>query len=74
MNEADKEAFEERAAIMEYDGKMTRRVAEQLALAYLQSEKLVAGHPKDKAAPQLSPDKMGKHYTEFREYWRNRNL
>jgi hypothetical protein len=63
MNEADKEAFEERAAIMEYDGKLSRRIAEQLARASLQ-----------KAAPPLPPEKQGKHYTEFREYWRSRQI
>lgn len=59
----EQEAFEERAAIMEYDGKLSRRMAEQLARASLQVPKV---------APP--PEKQGKHYTEFREYWRSRQI
>jgi len=36
---ADREAFEERAAIMEYDGKLTRLEAERRALALVQAER-----------------------------------
>jgi hypothetical protein len=60
----EQEAFEERAAIMEYDGKLSRRMAEQLARASLQVSKVVS----------LPPEKQGKHYTEFREYWRSRQI
>lgn len=56
------EAIEERAAIMEYDGKLTRRMAEQLARM-----------EQEKPAP-LPPAKMGKNYTEFQAFWKNRKI
>jgi hypothetical protein len=34
MNEIDREAFEERAAIMEFNGGLSRAVAERLAEVY----------------------------------------
>lgn len=36
MNEIDREAFEERAAIMEFDGGLSRVEAERLACAELE--------------------------------------
>lgn len=37
LDEADREAFEERAAIMEYDGGLPRREAERRALVLVQA-------------------------------------
>lgn len=39
LDEADREAFEERAAIMEYDGGLPRREAERRALALVQADR-----------------------------------
>lgn len=39
LDESDREAFEERAAIMEYDGGLPRREAERRALALVQADK-----------------------------------
>lgn len=39
LDESDREAFEERAAIMEYDGGLPRREAERRALALLQADR-----------------------------------
>ncbi|GAM53691.1 hypothetical protein EBME_2154 [bacterium endosymbiont of Mortierella elongata FMR23-6] len=36
MNEIDREAFEERAAIMEFDGELSRAEAERLAIKSLE--------------------------------------
>lgn len=41
LDEADREAFEERAAIMEYDGGLPRREAERRALALVQADRRV---------------------------------
>lgn len=61
MNEADQDAYEERAAILEYDHKLPRREAERRARKML-----------EKPAP-LPPAKTGKNYTEFQAFWKNRN-
>jgi hypothetical protein len=55
LNTARQETYEERAAIMQYDGKMPRAKAEALA-----REAMRAAMP---------PDKMSKQYAAFREYW-----
>lgn len=60
MNDADKEAFEERAAIMEFCGKLPRAVAEAMARKELT------------VAVPLPPEKQGKHFTEFQEFWKTR--
>jgi len=60
MDEADKEAFEERAAIMEYCGKLPRAVAEAKARKELT------------VAVPLPPEKQGKSYTEFQAFWKVR--
>ncbi len=60
MNEADKEAFEERAAIMEYCGKLPREKAEAAARKALT------------VIPQPPPEKQGPRFTEFKEFWNNR--
>lgn len=39
LDEVDREAFEERAAIMEYDGGLPRREAERRALALVQADR-----------------------------------
>jgi hypothetical protein len=57
MDAAWQEAFEERAAIMEYCGKLPRPVAEALA------RKALA------AAIRVPPEKMGAGYVAFREFW-----
>jgi len=62
MNPEELEAFEERAAIMEYCGKLPRAKAESAAR---------------KALTVVEPppaEKQGKHYTEFREFWRSRQI
>lgn len=41
FDEGDREAFEERAAIMEYDGGLPRREAERRALALVQADRRV---------------------------------
>lgn len=62
MDEADKEAFEERAAIMEYCGKLSRSAAEAAARKALT------------VAVPLPPEKQGKHFTEFQQFWKNRKI
>ena len=69
MNAAEKEAYEERAAIMEFCGGMTRAVADALARAEVLSHREIAQPP---TPPPLPPEKMGKHYGEFQEFWRTR--
>jgi len=62
MDAARQEAFEERAAIMEYCGGLSRAAAEAAARKALTV-----------TAP-LPPEKQGKNFTEFREFWKNRKL
>lgn len=64
MDAGELEVFEERAAIMEFDGKLPRSVAEYRARR--------APPKPTPAAPSISPEKIGKNYAEFREFWRNR--
>jgi len=56
----DEYEYEERAAIMEYCGKMTRRAAEKAA------RKLTH------VAVVTSPKKLGPSYCEFKDFWENR--
>lgn len=61
MDSAQLEAYEERAAIME----LTRSMAERLAHISLRAEVATTAKP-------IPPEKMGKHYTEFHDFWRSR--
>jgi hypothetical protein len=45
FDEGDREAFEERAAIFEYDGGLPRREAERRALALVRSGQQRRSHP-----------------------------
>lgn len=45
LDEGDREAFEERAAIFEYDGGLPRREAERRALAAVRAEQQRRGRP-----------------------------
>jgi len=56
LNAAWQEAFEERAAIMEYDGKLPRKEAEAKARKAL-------------STPLPPIEKQSKQYTAFREFW-----
>ncbi len=56
LNAAWQEAFEERAAIMEYDGKFPRKEAETKARRTMPT-------------PLPPSEKQSKQYAEFREYW-----
>jgi hypothetical protein len=60
MNEIDQEAYEERAAIMEYCGKLPRAKAE------------AAAHKTLTVIPTPPPEKQGKHFAEFQQFWHNR--
>lgn len=60
MNEADKEAIEERAAIMEFCGKLPREKAEAEARKALT------------VIPPPPTEKQGPRYTEFQQFWKNR--
>ncbi|OWQ96478.1 hypothetical protein [Roseateles puraquae] len=44
-DEAEREAFEERAAVFEYDGGLPRREAERLALAAVLADRAKANQP-----------------------------
>lgn len=63
----DIEAFEERAAIMEYDGRLTRSMAERLARI---CQRVDVAEP----LKPLPPEKRSKHYTEFHDFWRSRQI
>lgn len=56
LNTAWQEAFEERAAIMQYDGKLARATAEMLARKIMPA-----------ALPQSA--RISKQYLAFREFW-----
>lgn len=60
MNEIDPYDFEERAAIMEFCGKLPRAKAEAAA------RKLLT------VIPPPPPEKRGQHFTEFQQFWHNR--
>ena len=68
--EAWREAWEERAAIMEYDGKLPRHVAEAAALKTAVCATPPAAIP---AAPSPSPAKSGAGYARFHAWWHSRN-
>jgi len=56
LNAAWQEAFEERAAIMEYEGKLPRKEAEVRAKRTM-------------SAPLPPPERTSRQYLAFREFW-----
>jgi hypothetical protein len=62
------ETFEERAAIMEYDGRLPRAQAEVLAREAIWAAPRGSGRAK-----LMPPEKRSKQYAAFREFWRNKS-